>query len=230
MNEPILIFETDPCSGTPRLQTASGAAPIGTSKEMRHLEDQVRSRYEGLVRQGKGTIDFKGQKLEVRTKEGDTSRLPTLEFRRLASDEYRSPLNAVTTNSPPLSAPMSNEWFGSFLSQIDDFLRSETPGGALPAEQAMLQLVCTELKSLQKTTAPQELALLMFVSLLMTAEHLSRTHQTDIPHPYAYALSGVQRLMSKKAPQTPWGNLPAEPNRCPAPSWLGRIWKTLTGK
>jgi hypothetical protein len=99
-----------------------------------------------------------------------------------------------------------------------------------PVEKAMLQLVREELLGLVQKLAPSEFALLVLASVLVTAEQVSRTQRPDEPHPYAYALSGVERLLSQASvsPRTPWGNLSSTASTQLVPSWLGRLWTRLT--
>jgi hypothetical protein len=227
MNEPILLFETDPLLGTPRLHGVNGAAGTWSAKDLRQLEDQLRGRYEVLVREGDGTLDFRGQILYVKKKDGDTSRQPTLELRTVEPFPFRPmEMAPATPMSPPAVA-----WGAGFLAEIDRLFASAAFNTVLPVEKAMLHLVRDELKGLLEKTPPADTALLVLVSILMTAEHLSRTQRPGEPHPYAYALSGVERLLGQttQPSQTPWGHLPAPPNLEPPPSWLGRFWNRVTG-
>jgi hypothetical protein len=226
MNEPMLIFECDPQVGTPKLQTLNGAAKNWKATELALLEEELRPRYESLVREGKGTIQFKGKTLYVNKKDGDTSRQPTLELRSLAftSQQSEKPFGLPQPSSP------SPDWNKGFLAAIDQLFASDGFNAILPVEMAMLKLVRDELQSLFEKKPPADSVLLVLMSILMTAEHLSRTQHPNQPHPYAYALSGIERMLSESAkPQTPWGELPAKPNSEPAPTWLGRFWQQWTG-
>ena len=70
MNEPILIFETDPRMGTPRVHAVNGAAKSWSPRDLNLLEDQLRPRYNEIVRDGAGTIEFQGQTWHVQTQRG----------------------------------------------------------------------------------------------------------------------------------------------------------------
>ena len=61
MNEPMLIFETDPQTGTPKLKAINGAATAWSLKDLCLLEDQLRPRYESLVRDGEASMARGGQ-------------------------------------------------------------------------------------------------------------------------------------------------------------------------
>jgi hypothetical protein len=191
MTEPVLIFETDPQSGTPRLQAVHGAASPWGPKDLGQLEEQLRARYEGLVRAGAGTIDLRGRTLYVRKKDGDTSRQPTLEV-RTAEEPAPEPVSAASGGpSPPTAAA---DWTAGLLGEIDRLLASPAFQGLLPVERAMLQLVRDEFQGLLEKAARSETALLLLVSVLSLAEHLCRTQRPGEPHPYAYALGGIERL------------------------------------
>ena len=100
-----------------------------------------------------------------------------------------------------------------------------------PAEKVNLKVVVEELAAFQAKSPPPELALVLLTSILLTADHLSRTQQPGKATHYAIALNGMERLLSQTTlkPKTPWGQLPASPNSEPAPGWFGRWWERLAG-
>jgi hypothetical protein len=228
MNEPMLVFETDPQTGTPKLRAVNGAAALWGLKELSQLDDQLRPRYDGLVREGGGTIEFKGRTFHVKKKDGDVSRQPTLELRKDEPAPQRVALDAPYT--PPGPAP-AHDWGPGFLAEIDRLLGSPEFQALSPVEKAMLRLVRDELCGVLEKNRPPETALLLLTAVLMTAEHLSRTQRPNEPQPYTFALSGLEHLLSRPAgqAQTPWGRLPAAPDREPPPSWLHRLWGRVKG-
>jgi hypothetical protein len=228
MSELVLIFETDPHLGTPRLRAANGAAERFLPREVNQLDEQLHSRYEVLVRDGEGTVEHKGRMLYVKKKDGDTSRQPTLEVWTADPSTPRPSPRVPTQPRPPVSAP---EWGMGFLAEIDRLVASDRFRGILPVERAMLNLVRDELKTLLDKTPAADFAMVALVALLLTAEQLSRAQRPDEPRPYAYALSGIERVLNAQAdgPPTPWGPLQVQPNGEPPPSWLARAWSRLTG-
>jgi hypothetical protein len=226
LDEPIAVFETDPQLGTPKVKPLRGVALNWGETELSALEEQLRSRYECLVRDGQGTARFKSLTLFIKKKADDTSRQPTLGLWQMTQPAPPLEEKAAVFMKP--IAP-SLDWGECFLGEIDRLLGSERFNAVLPAEKAMLQLVRDELKGILEKTASPERALVVLVSMLMTAEHLSRTQRPNEPHPYAYALSGIERLLNGTAPPTPWGKLPTTPNSAPAPSWIGRLWARVMG-
>jgi hypothetical protein len=229
MSEPLMLFETDPLLGTPKLRAVNGAARTWSAKELCQLEEQLRPRYDGLVRAFAGTLEFMGRTLHVKKKEGDSSRQPTLELRSTEADTVQATAGSSKT---PLPVPASAlAWGQGFLAELDRLFATVEFDGILPVEKAMLRLVRDELQRLLDKSPGAEAALLVLVSILTTAEYLSRTQQPQEPHPYAYALSGVEWLLSRMtvSAQTPWGRVSARPNSQPLPSWLGRFWNRVTG-
>jgi hypothetical protein len=93
----------------------------------------------------------------------------------------------------------------------------------------MLALVRDELRAIAEKGASRELALLLFVAVTSLADRLSRTHKPGEPHPYPFALSGLERLFSAEA-ATPWGPVRPGPNSEPPPTWFGRFWNLLKGE
>ena len=228
MKETMLIFETDPRSGTPKLRAINSAARIWNSRDLGLLEEELRPRYDGLVREGAGTIEFKGRTLHVKKKDGDTSRQPTLELR---SEEPSLSPQTDKGVIPLTTADVVVDWGQGFLGELDRLFGTVEFKGILPVEKAMLQLVRDELKGMVEKIPATETALLMLVSILMMAEHLSRTQRPGEPHPYTFALSGIERVLKQQnVPfQTVWGTLPAKPNPEPPPWWLARLWNRVTG-
>lgn len=226
MSDTILLFETDPNLGTPKLKLGNGSAGAWSQRDLNALEETLRSRYESFVRDGEGTVVHKGQTLHVKKKAGDTSRQPTLELR--SSEAARRPADGFAALLPP-SSP-ATEWGKGLVAEIDRLLASKQFSRAVPAEMAMLRLVRDELRALVETK-PDDMALLILISILRTAEQVSRAQRPSEPHPYAYALGGIERVLSDQpaSPQSPWGQLTPRPDDEPPPSWLGRFWSCLSG-
>ena len=232
--EPLLIFETDPKLGTPRLQSINGAAKTWGLKDLGPLEDLLRPRYEGLVRDGNGVIEFRGQNLQVKRKEGDASRQPTLELRLEEQPPARPALPMVSAPAPvasPLPLP-SKRWEAGFLEEIDKLFAAPAFEEVLPAEKAMLRLVRDELRTLVERKLSAQFAQLLLVSFLATGEHVNRTQHPSEPQPYSFALSGLERLLnlSKFPSPLPWGELPVGLNPRPLPFGFGNLWKRLTAR
>jgi hypothetical protein len=227
MNEPVLLFETDPQLGIPRLQSLHGAASTWGFKDLGPLEELLRPRYEEIVRQGQGVVEYRGKHLQVKRKDGDVSRQPTLEL-RLEEPRTARPVRMAELLKP---APARPAWALGFLEEVDRLFASPAFEKLLAVEKAMLNLVREELRQLVEDGQSTPLAQLMLVSLLMTAEHLSRTQRPTEPQPYAIALGALERLLNQdSAPaRTPWGTLPAETNSKPPPFWLNRWWQRVCG-
>jgi hypothetical protein len=221
MKEPMLIFETDPQLGMPKLQAINGAAKSWTPKDLCLLEEELRPRYDSLVREGKGTVKFKGNILFIKKKDGDQSRQPTLE---LHSVEWCTPQLAEPCAVPHTSTH-TVPWCKGFLADIDRLFASSGFNALLPAEKAMLDVVRKELTAYVDRAPSAEMTLLILVSILVTAEQVCRTLRPNEPRPYTYALSGIGRVLSEEGkPQTPWGDLPKEASPESPPSWLGRFF------
>jgi hypothetical protein len=227
MNEPMLVFETDPQTGTPKLRAVNGAAAFWSPKELSQLEDQLGPRYDGLVREGGGTLEFKGRTLLVKKKDGDGSRQPTLELRKA---EFVPQAAGLDSPEPRPELEAIAGWGAGFLAEIDRMLGSPECLTLSAVEKAMLRLARDELGGVVGKNRPEETALLMFTAVLMMAEHQSRTERPDDPQPYTFALKGVESLLSLPPgqAQTPWGRLPATPNRGTPPAWLHRLWGRLS--
>jgi hypothetical protein len=225
MNEPILLFETDDRLGMPKLRASNPAAGDWSAKELALLEELLRPRYDRLVREGDGTIDFKGRRLYVTKKAGDTTRQPTLELRDEQAPAPR--VDGVFVHADAVQS--QTNWGQGFLIEIDRLLAGGEVQAILPEERVMLELVRVELKRLFENASTAETGLLVLTAILLMAEQLSISHRPGEPHPYTFALSGIRRLVSQKttAPRTPWGPLPDAPNTTPAPSWLGWAWRRL---
>jgi hypothetical protein len=228
MKEAMLVYETDSQLGVPKLQAINGASKTWSQKDLNAMEEQLRPLYDSLVRDGKGSIRYKEKTLYIKKKDGDTSRQPTLELR---SFEFCA---QSTTDKPPsfsLSPVTAHVWGKGFLAEVDCLYESEPFKAILPAEKMMLDLFRAELSGLIAKTSPADLTLLMLLAILLTAEHVSRSQRPNEPRPYAYALSGIERLLSADAasPPTPWGPVPTEANPEPAPTWLERFWAKMTG-
>ncbi len=233
MSQPILIFETDTKTGTPRLQPVNGFVKNLNERDLNQMEDILRPLYEKVVRDGDLSIDYKGATYLVTKRTGDNSRQPTLELR---TEQALTSPTLVRTNwklkpltlpaaQPQASLPQST-WGTLFLAEIDGMIASDDFGRLVPTEKAMLILVRDELRGMMEQQPPRDAALFFLVSILMTAENLSRTQRPTEPQPYTFALSGLERLFrqAKEPPHTPWGDLPAPPLSNPPPSWLGRLW------
>ena len=231
MSDPILIFETKPSMGTPCIKAVNGAAKMWSQRDLELLENQLRSRYDGLVRQGSGTIEFKGQTLYVKRQEGDTSRQPTLELRMEEVAQYQLPIPVRAPLPLPVPDAPTADWFAGLLAELDRLFNSEEFNVILPAEKMMLKVVAEELASLRTKSQLPEMSLVLLTSILMTADHLSRTQQPSKATYYAIALNGIESLLkdTDRKQTIPWGHLPSTPNSEPVPSWLSRWLSKLTG-
>ena len=122
MTELAFKFETDPQMGVPRLHPMTGTSLAWNARDLQQMEDQLRSRYESLVRDGAGTLQFKGKTLIVKKQEGDTSRQPTLEVHVPVTTTAIAPVPSALPPAPPssLATPVPQAtWFAGWLDEID---------------------------------------------------------------------------------------------------------------
>ena len=153
-----------------------------------------------FVREGSGTIEFKGQTLHVKRQEGDTSRQPTLELRTTDVTRFHLPGTTPAISPSPVPvpdvAPQPNDWYSGFLREIDELFGCKEFECVMAAEKSMLKVVAEELAAFREKPA-QELALVLLTSILLTADHLSRTQHPGKSSHYAIALNGIERLLTE---------------------------------
>jgi hypothetical protein len=219
MKEPTLIFEHDETRGVSTLKPTTGMISPLNSKDERNLIALIEPRYNNLSMRRQGTIEFQGKTIDVRVPENYSGRKPSLEL--------RWPESAIAiANTQP-----QNAWFPGFVAEVDRLFATPEFDKVLRCDRAMLTLVRDELEVLSAKQTPTELSQYLLLTLLMTAEHFSRTQNSPEHDVYAPALRGLEQLIGllPKNSNSPWGAIPAERNTGAMPSLFTRCLNNIFG-
>ena len=224
MSTIVLKFETDPQMGVPRLHPVgeTGRKSPWNARDLRQIEEQLRSRYETLVRDGSGTLHVLGRTFQVRKQAGDTSRQPTLELYTAEGSAESSPA-LLSSAKPPDPPAVRAVWFPTWLDDVERLIDSDR---LVRTERIMLDEVVAELRVLSTRLSPPALSHLLFTAVVSLADQLSRLHEPGQPHPYPFALSGLERIQDAE-PVPPWGQFTTAISAKPPRSWVGHFWHKL---